>query len=94
METLQTEAARIAAEATRLAEELATQANGEAPPAPLNYSSSVSSVTVDEDTGAITVQLVLYPGDVPITPEPGTTPPAETVPPQTEAAASGQVPAE
>jgi len=90
MENIQEEAARIAAEATQLAEQLASVTQGDNPPAPANYSSSVSSTTVDETTGVITLQVVLYPGDTPIEPAPEN-PPSEAA---QEAAAAGQVPAE
>lgn len=96
MEDIKTEAARIAAEAAQLAEQLAAQDTGGTPAPATDYSSSVSSVSVDPDTGAITTILVLYPGDTPIEPAPADK--AQTEPPNTaeaqEAAASGQVPAE
>lgn len=66
------EAKRIANEAAQLAEQIETSqaSSGTVTPAPTNYSSSVSSCTVDPDTGDVTVTLTLYPGDKPITPPP------------------------
>ena len=56
--------------------EVEAEEKGTAVP-PTEYSSSVSSVTVDPETGDVSISIILYPGDTPISPPPVEVP-AET----------------
>jgi hypothetical protein len=81
------------AQAIESVEAEAVDSTGAAPP-PTNYSSSVTSCTVDPATGNISLSITLYPGETPINPvgmiPVGAEEPAQTLP---EGLPPGQVPA-
>jgi cell division septation protein DedD len=64
------EAKRIANEAGQLAEQLEAAETAAGVGGPTNYSSSVTSCTVDPETGNVDLRITLYPGDTPINPAP------------------------
>jgi hypothetical protein len=88
---------QLSTDVTTVISQIEAEQTGAEPPVPTDYSSSVTSVVVDPDTGNISLAVTLYPGDNPIVPVPTPEERAaaevtDTVPPVN--LAPGQVPAQ